>query len=146
MRSKKAIEKEIGILRGRLSALDKELNESNSRTYVVCEDNCYGKGCGKRTQIRKLTYIRTHWYSNEPYNEDWREGDGQFDCPHCGHRNRLYNRAEVKKLKYNFGRIVESFDERWRPLVEDKWGYTPPCETRDKVHDLMDMWQRNYGR
>lgn len=69
-------------------------------------------GCGKSTQIGKLTYIQTHWYVR-PYScnggDYWKEGEGQYDCPKCGTRNRLYNLPEMETLKYSFGDLVNEY-------------------------------------
>jgi hypothetical protein len=57
----------------------------------------------------------------EPYSctggEYWREGEGKFECPKCGEINRLLDRhitdklpdrSDVIKLKYNFKEIVKT--------------------------------------
>ncbi len=82
------------ILKARLVTLEeetaqvqRELDEAIGYTEVECTSNCYGKGCGRMTRIRDLVYMATHWYV-QPYScsggDYWREGDGEFDCPHCG--------------------------------------------------------------
>ena len=71
----------------------------------------------RRTQIRKLTYIQRLFYSGEAYNEGWFPGEGQFNCPKCGLRNRLSDcwgqkgREEFSKLKHLFKNIVEEEDK-----------------------------------
>ena len=92
--------------------LDKK-SDILSKTLVKCESNVYGKGCGKKTQIKNLTFIQTHWYE-EPWGcnggADWNPGEGQFICPKCGHKNRLYDRPRIQDLKYSFGKIENQYD------------------------------------
>jgi hypothetical protein len=102
-----------------------ELLEANRRSIIKCTANCYGVGCGKRLQVGKLTYIQTHWYVR-PYScndgDYWNRGEGQFDCPNCGHRNRLpvmkYDHFEYSRSW--FATIVNSHDEVGRPPAIDK--------------------------
>jgi len=64
-------------------------------------------------EIKELTYIQTHWYE-EPYSCNggclWHAGEGNFICPNCGHRNRLYNRKEIEKLRSLFKDIVDEYE------------------------------------
>lgn len=72
----------------------------------------FGQGCGKSTKIRDLAYIRTHLYippSGCSSGDYYREDEGQFICPHCGHRNRLYDRPDYQQLKNSFGSIVDDY-------------------------------------
>lgn len=68
--------------------------------------------CGKRTMVSKMTFIQTHWYV-APYGctggDYWSAGEGAYDCPKCGERNRLYDRPEVEKLKSYFAEIKEEY-------------------------------------
>lgn len=65
--------------------------------------------CGKATEIGKLTYIQTRWYV-QPYScnggDYWKDGEGQYDCPKCGKRMRLYQLPEIEALKFMFGDLV----------------------------------------
>lgn len=70
-------------------------------------------GCGAELNVSDLVYIQTHWYtppSGCTGGDYWNVGEGQFVCPQCGARNRLYERPEVEKLK------------RYFKSVEDKHG------------------------
>lgn len=82
------------------------------RTFVRCTSSVLGRGCGRMTQVRHLTYIQTHWHV-KPHGcsegDYWREGEGQFDCPKCGNRNRLYDRPEVQELKYVFKGVIDTY-------------------------------------
>jgi len=86
-----------------LRIVDSMIKVEKANTRVTCEHNCtHGKGCGAEHVISELEYIQTHWYE-EPYGctggAMWHEGEGNFICPSCGHRNRLYNRPEIDVLK-----------------------------------------------
>ncbi len=105
----------------KVEEIDKKIEELRekrasllSKTLVKCTDYWGHKlGCGKCTQIGKLTYIQTYWYV-EPYSctggDYWRQGEGQFECTKCGYLNRLYKRPEVEKLKHHFKEIVKRCD------------------------------------
>lgn len=93
-----------------LDVLDKiqdSIRVLESKTKVECTSNNYGDGCGKKHQVRKLQYIKTYWYSLD----DWNEGEGNFICPACGHRNRLYDREEIQDLKYLFDSIIDEYGD-----------------------------------
>jgi hypothetical protein len=100
----KEIEKKIAVLYKERAKLNKEREEALSRKLITCS------GCGKKTQVGKLAYIQTQWYTT-PYGcmggDYWNDGEGQFICPKCYHLNRLYNRKDVQKLKYSFKEVVE---------------------------------------
>lgn len=68
--------------------------------------------CKRRYAVKNLTYIQTHWYV-EPHGCTeggyWKMGEGRFDCPGCGHNNRLYDRKEVEALKWHFGAIKDTY-------------------------------------
>lgn len=100
----------------KLDNIKNKIKEEQSKTLVKCTHNFFwGEGCGKSIQIGKLTYIQTHWYES-PYGctggDEWHEGEGQFICPRCGRRNRLYDRPEIEKLKYQFRDIEDEYKER----------------------------------
>ena len=102
------IEMELEVVETKRQALRAAQAEALGKKFVTCTNNCYGKGCGKRTQIRNLIYIQTHWYT-APHGcnggDYWNAGEGQFDCPKCGHRNRLYDRPEIMELDLYFESI-----------------------------------------
>ena len=85
-----------------------EQAEALGRKYVTCTSIGKGKGCGKKTQIMNLIYIQTHWYT-APHGcsggDYWNAGEGQFDCPKCGYRNRLYDRPKIMELDRYFKSI-----------------------------------------
>lgn len=70
-------------------------------------------GCGASLRVSDLTYLQTHWYT-EPYSctggDYWNQGEGQFICPKCGAKNRLYERSEVEKLKKYFKAVENKYD------------------------------------
>ena len=101
---------EIDKAEEQLTELNQLLKEANSRKFITCISNNYGKGCGKKAQLKNITYIRTHWYVR-PHGctggDYWNEGEGQYICPHCSHRNRMYDRKEFEDLKYSFKDIED---------------------------------------
>jgi transcription initiation factor IIE alpha subunit len=60
-----------------------------------------------------LTYIQTHFYVS-PWGctggDFWKQGEGQFDCPKCGYKNRLYDRKEFQELKHYFKDIIDEHE------------------------------------
>lgn len=48
--------RKIASLEAQLAKLRKEEDDAKGRKYVVC-----GK-CGKKSQIRTVTYVQTYWY------------------------------------------------------------------------------------
>lgn len=105
--ARSAKQAEIAELTARIDALRKQ-------TLVKCSNNNYGKGCGQALEIGELEYLQTHWYES-PHGcmggDTWHSDEGQFDCPHCGHRNRLYNRPEIEKLKHLFASVKDVYDK-----------------------------------
>lgn len=105
------------VLGARLTALDaervevtREIDDLLSYMEVECTGNNHGRGCGKKTLVRELVYIQTHYYV-EPHGcsggDYWVPGEGNFDCPHCGHRNRLYDRKPIEALKRLFRGVTD---------------------------------------
>lgn len=107
-------------LREKLAAIDEKRDELTARlsdavaqTRVKCLANCYGKGCGQTSAIRDLVYLQTHWYvppSGCSDGDYWRQGEGMYECLHCGHMNRLYERADIEALKHLFRGVVDTYD------------------------------------
>lgn len=106
----KRLEKAVGIAQEGLQSAKAELSVALSRTFARCTGS--GRACGRTTQIRNLVYIQTHFYVR-PHSctegDYWKQGEGQFDCPHCGHRNRLYDRPKLEKLKRLFKDTVDAY-------------------------------------
>ncbi len=120
------IKRRLTALHEEQMTLSQELDLNLSKTLVACTDNCYGSGCGKKTQIGKLTHIQPFYYV-EPYGctggDYWAtEDESQWDCPKCGHRNRAYkyDRFEVFALKRNFGQQATTHDRYGRPPKIDE--------------------------
>lgn len=108
------IEKKLEVVEKKRQFLRAAQAEALGRKTVTCTTSSSGKGCGRRSQIRTLTYIQTHFHV-PPYSctegDYWTAGEGQFDCPKCDNRNRLYDRPEVMELKRYFGGIKDVNDE-----------------------------------
>ena len=99
-----------------LQTIREKIKEVQSHTLVKCETNfAYrGEGCGMASEIGDLTYIQTHFYIH-PHGctggDYWKCGEGQFDCPHCGYRNRLYNREDIQELRLCFKNTEDSHED-----------------------------------
>jgi hypothetical protein len=107
---------ERAVLQAQIDLINKEITERLKKTLVQCTSNCpHGKGCGMGMEIGQLEYIQTHWYER-PYSctggAEWHPGDGEFICLHCNHRNRLYDRPEIEKLKYLFKSVKDEYDKQ----------------------------------
>lgn len=102
------IRRRLAMLDGEVVDLNAQLDEAMRRKRIACS------ACGARAVVSSLTYTQTHWYVR-PYSctggDYWKEGEGQFDCPKCGHRNRLYNRPEVVALKRFFAAVEKTYDK-----------------------------------
>ena len=95
--------------------VDAELDRRKSETLVQCTHNfIYGDGCGSAFPVKDLTYIQTHHYVS-PHGcsggDYWNESEGQFICPECGHRNRLYDRPDIEALKRHFKDVKDVHED-----------------------------------
>lgn len=97
-----------------LAQINSYINAQKSKTITTCMSSNYGAGCGAELVIGDLTYLQTHWYE-PPYGctggDNWHPGEGNFVCPHCGQRNRLYNRQDIQDLKYHFKNIEDIYED-----------------------------------
>ena len=111
----KLTEQKENILKN-LKDINIKLDEELSKTLVRCEGLFPGiksyAGCGMGFQIRELCYIQTHWYEG-PYGctegDTWHQGEGNWVCPSCGSRHRLYDKPEIEELKHLFKEIVNEY-------------------------------------
>lgn len=92
-----------------LAERDRADKEAKSETLIQCTTQvATGKGCKAWYAIKDLVYIQTHWYT-KPHGctggDYWNEGEGQWICPACGHRNRLYKTPEVEQMKSLFASV-----------------------------------------
>lgn len=106
----------IKLLEGELGGAREQLRKAQGRQYITCKGIGRTKGCGARLQIRKLTYIQTYWYE-PPYGctggDFWHPGEGQFDCPKCGLRNRLIDERErYSEMMRSFENVVHEKKDR----------------------------------
>lgn len=97
-----------------LSEHEAAIKEQARNALVRCtSQTATGKGCGTMHKVGSLEYIQTHWYV-EPHGcsggDYWNQGEGQWLCPSCGHRNRLYDSPDVTALKYSFASIKKAYD------------------------------------
>ncbi len=112
MRQLEIVERELNLLAKRELELLEEQDTILRETLVQCGSEYKNRGCGKETPIKGLVYIQTLFYVRPrgcTEGDYWSEGEGGFDCPHCGLRNRLYkyNRPEIQKLRRLFLRVEE---------------------------------------
>ncbi|KWU23367.1 hypothetical protein [Burkholderia cenocepacia] len=102
--------------RAHLARLDSQRATLLARTPVKCTHNfIYGQGCGATFEIGKLEYRQVHRYES-PHGcsggDIWHPTEGNFICPSCGHRNRLYDRKAVDGLRAHFKNIVNDYPQR----------------------------------
>jgi len=111
----KDLQNALKVAEDRRNEAQKNLNDHIARTtFVICNNNVRGKGCGKKTAIRNLTFIQTLHYEDEPYCGQWKDGEGNTICPKCGHRIRLlWENEHVVPYKYLFKDIQEEKDKKW---------------------------------
>lgn len=114
------LEKKIDEHRDAIVKLQNDRDAVNAMTLVECIKTNYGDGCGAKTQIKELTYIRTHWYTSPSgctEGDYWNVGEGQWDCPECGHRNRICdvwgqeNMEEIRKLSHLFKDVEDTYKD-----------------------------------
>lgn len=99
---------EIAFVKETLRVAETQLNSVLGETKIQCVQNNYGEGCNRWHQVNALTYIQTHYYippSGCTGGDYWNNGEGQWYCPKCNHRNRLHNMSEVQKIKKSFKNI-----------------------------------------
>ena len=113
------IKGKIKKLNERSTTLHAAANEAVKKTLITCLGWSVGggggdwSGCGAQFPVSQLTYIQTHWYTPQSGGTDgdyWNSGEGQFICPACGHKNRLYERPEVDTLKKFFAKVEDTYD------------------------------------
>lgn len=79
----------ISYLENQLARQHAIKRELEAKTKLVCRDNCFGKGCGKVTEIRKLVYLDMQYY---PQDCDYLcSGEPHYICTKCGHQNRTFD-------------------------------------------------------
>jgi len=89
------IEKEIEEITKRLSVLQEKLKLERSQKKFLCI-------CGKKHRICDCDAIQTTYWSNEPYNEEWRDGDIHIICPVSKVENRIYFPDDPIPIKDKF--------------------------------------------
>lgn len=113
------LEKKLIEKKRELAQIEEELLQARKRKKIPCLGNAFGPGCGKSFPMGKLTYIQTHWWKITDDGSYWAEGEGQFDCPECGHRNRLLQCEEYPPEAYNpehYARVLNSISNRFDHL------------------------------
>lgn len=88
-----------------VDAIDAKIDQRKGQTLVRCEDNVHGSGCKKAFPIAELEYIQTLSYVRPTGCTEggyWANSEGNWECPECGHRNRLYDKPDIEALKSLF--------------------------------------------
>ena len=96
-----------------VAELNVKINKRRAQTLVRCEDNIFGSGCGQAFAIGELEYTQTlHYKSYDDIQNGgyWANGQGEWKCPKCRHRNRLYDKPDIDALKNLFKSVVEERD------------------------------------
>jgi hypothetical protein len=104
----KKIDRAIAAANKKITALRVQKDEILSHTTLLCGE------CNNTFEIKDLTYIQTHWYTRPSgcmEGDYWNEGEGQFDCPHCQTRWRLYKNPEIMALKHLFKDVVKEYKD-----------------------------------
>lgn len=109
------LNKELAKVQRNIDRTTKRLNELNTQkanlqaqTEVLCPE------CKTTHMIKDLTYIQTHWYTRPSgcmEGDYWNEGEGQFDCPSCDTRLRLYKRKDLMDLRGLFKDVVKEYKD-----------------------------------
>ena len=103
----KAIGAQIQAYRDSIAILTTQQDDLKKQTALTCPK------CNEDTQIQNLTYIQTHWYTPPrgcTEGDYWNEGEGQYDCPHCKVRLRLFKLPEIMAMKRLFKEIIKEHD------------------------------------
>lgn len=85
----------------------KALRNANLKCTAIA---CYK--CRTGHQINSLVYIQTYYYIQPSGCTDgdyYKQGEGSWDCPSCGRRNRLYDKPEITKLKPLFASVRDCY-------------------------------------
>lgn len=106
--------KRIASLEAKLKVAIRDQNKRKAGVAIQCTSQAAtGQGCGAWTPVSRLVYIQTHWYTH-PHGctggDYWNQGEGQWVCPKCGHRNRLYESPFVAELKRFFKGVHDTYD------------------------------------
>ena len=113
MKTLNKLKEEYREIKRTLEEKQEEINNNLRKTVVLCVNSNHGKGCGKGFYIKDLVYIQTHRYET-PYGctggDMWHRGEGNFDCPDCGRRNRLYNRKDIEELQHLFKTTIDEYE------------------------------------
>ena len=118
-----------------LQKVQEEIDASLKQTYIVCENDSFGKGCSVAAKIGNKTYIQTWWYESPSGctgGDTWHPDEGQWKCSHCGKMNRLYNKSDIEKLSHLFKNRV-NYHPYNIPGMPDKDKFTNPKGKEFKV-------------
>ncbi|MEW6121280.1 MAG: hypothetical protein AB1698_01605 [Pseudomonadota bacterium] len=108
-------DEEVAEAKKTLKKRDEALEAQRKGTLLKCTTQfATGRGCGKLSEVRGLTYTQSHRYIS-PYGctggDYWVPKEGSWLCPECGHRNRLYRSPDIVKMKQSFKCVEDTYDE-----------------------------------
>ena len=102
-----------------LNEVDELIAARKALTLVRCEDNIFGVGCGQACAVGELEYIQTQrWVPPRGCSEGayWADSQSEWECPDCGHRNRVYDKPDIVALKHLFKSVREEQKRNDRQL------------------------------
>lgn len=87
-------------LEDQIKSVDAAIAETLAETVIRCGNT----NCLTLYKIRELDYIDEQTYEDElGYGGSYRVWhEGQWICPKCNYRNRLYKQPEINNLKHLF--------------------------------------------
>ena len=102
------IEVQIEALDAQIAELTERRKDLLLRVQIEC------RRCRSEYAISRISYIQTYWYK-EPRGctggGSWHLGEGQFDCPNCGLRNRLVEPLVSAELVEKYNHLRSFFAE-----------------------------------
>lgn len=104
----KEAEKIVKIMLSQLSEAQSDLIKVAGECTIQC------LLCKKRSKVKSITIIQTHWYmppSGCTGGAYWNAGELEFDCPKCGKHNRKNDRFKEFSTKYRqaFAGKIDTF-------------------------------------
>lgn len=104
----------IAKLEAEVEQLNADLDHEN-RAHVVTHER-WMEATDEIDRLREAVRVARMHISEGRYDDGctggdyWKQGEGQFECPKCGHVNRLYDRPDVVELKRYFASVEDVYD------------------------------------
>lgn len=103
-----AVQTQINAYQSSIAVLQTQIDDLKRRTVLTCPH------CDQDEQIQNLVYIQTHGYTPPrgcTEGDYWNEGEGQYECPHCKNRLRLYKAPQIEAMKRLFKEVVNEYKD-----------------------------------